>query len=616
MIPLMALDPNNEGINSLKEKIGLKEPEPVVTEAQPETPVQPETKLGPNQVTYEVKAPDGRTIEVVGPKGASRKEVLKRAKKYYAQQTEFEDREWGDVPKESVMNSVSSFGDFLGGMYQFVTNPVESLEGLGNAVEGAVYNSSDLVKNYQAKRYAEKAIEWGKKADAYREAGNKKALKHALEQQVEYDTRIAKTTGTASALGQYLTDRYGGEQEIKRTIAKDPFGFFLDLTAVMSGGGTIVPRLSRYAKTIDPIANTAKLSKATGRGLASVTDMLTGRVGQTAFLGAIKAGADDASAFLTRKPSASAGFRKQMTGKPGYDGERLVDMAQDAVSNFRQARNAQYAKTMAGAETMDLTNAFRDLSEQLAKTKDKFAMHKGQVVDKDMANFLADIEKEVLYFKNKPELHDLVGMDKLKQNIQNKIEQLPLTATAKKTAGTEIASSIRNTLKKNNPQYAKAMDDYAEATKFIQDDLGSLGLANRGKTDNILRKLTSMTRDGVNTNFGARSKAITKLADFGSEGKLIPEIIGNAFSNWTPRGVGGAVAGAGGAGAVAGGFASIPTALAFMMAQSPRVVGEILYALGATTGVPAKLLNALATNPKFTQVVAPYINMQQTAIGQ
>lgn len=46
----------------------------------------------------------------------------------------------------------------------------------------------------------------------------------------------------ANAVGQFFADRYGGIEELKKTLATDPAGFLLDASTVLTGGGGLAAR--------------------------------------------------------------------------------------------------------------------------------------------------------------------------------------------------------------------------------------------------------------------------------------------------------------------------------------------------------------------------------------
>jgi len=58
----------------------------------------------------------------------------------------------------------------------------------------------------------------------------------------------------ADAVGQAMTDRYGGVDEIKTTAMNDPVGMLSDVVGIVSMGGSLVPK---YGSKISKIANAA-----------------------------------------------------------------------------------------------------------------------------------------------------------------------------------------------------------------------------------------------------------------------------------------------------------------------------------------------------------------------
>ena len=550
---------------------------------------------------YEVKSPDGNIIKVKGPVGASQDEVIRQAQQLSSNQKAeqkrldiIENRTWGDAAKEGLVNIPRSAVGVVKNIGTAILNPIDTAESIGDVATG-----------------------YGISNDLFGMADN-----YTEEERKEYTDKSANMT-------QMLKDRYGSEQGLKNTLATDPFGLALDATGV--GGivrtgtrlaskagtaGKISNAVGKATDLVDPIANLGGGVKAIGRGAGALLDTATARVGSQAFGGALRAGADSAQSFLTRKQNPSKGFVEQMRGK--IDDTELVELAQRKLSDAIKAKNAKYDKSMGKIGQTRVTKAFDELNATIKKTKDDFARTNGIITDPAMMKFLNLMEGKVKYFQKHKKLHTIEGMDKLKQSLQGQIESLPLGSNQMKTAGNRIASNVRTAIGNVDPAYKKMMKEYGADAQFIKDDLGkTLSLSKQsGKTiDATLRKLTSASRNNVNTNFGSRLKTIQSLDEFGEVGALIPQIMGNAFKGFAPRSIGFSTAGVGAAGGVATGVASIPMAAGFLMAQSPRVIGEILYKMGQTGGVPARMLDVLATNTKFTQVIAPYLNLQQNGLN-
>ena len=453
------------------------------------------------------------------------------------------------------------------------------------------------------------------------------------EVRTQFEGLFKSYTDKSDGMTKMFKDRYGSWDATKNTLATDPAGLLLDISGVsgvansglnMAGkvnklgqAGKLANSVGKFADTINPISAVGKGTKAVGNMAASVLDTATARVGSTAFKGALKAGADSAQSFLTRKQNPSKGFKEQMRGTGGYDDAYIVEMAKAKLLEAQKSKNTKYAKEMGDISGTKVSGAFDELNKIIKDTKNKYAMSGGEVALPQVAKLIDDMNKVVQGFKKKPKLHTIDGMDKLKQNLQGMVEDLPQQARQLRAVGNTISRGVRTAIEKANPRYKKVMSEYGESANMINNDFGrTLSLTNKATIDATLRKLTSVTRNNVNTNFGQRLKSVQSLDEFGEVGALIPQIIGNTFKGYAPRSIGLPTAGVGAAGAVATGVASMGTAAVFLLAQSPRVIGEILYKLGQAGGVPARMLDVLATNPMFTQVIAPYLNLQQKGLEQ
>ena len=140
---------------------------------------------------------------------------------------------WGDVPGMAMSNFVPSAKQFGSDIVQPFMHPVETAKSLGNLGLGII----------------QKLIPGEQEAEKY-----------------------------ADAVGQFFADRYGGEEELKRTLATDPVGFLADASAVLSGGGTLAARAPGMAgkigkmtatagRAIDPMTYAARVPGAVIKGV-------------------------------------------------------------------------------------------------------------------------------------------------------------------------------------------------------------------------------------------------------------------------------------------------------------------------------------------------------------
>ena len=60
----------------------------------------------------------------------------------------------------------------------------------------------------------------------------------------------------ADAVGKFFADRYGGIENVKRTLATDPVGMASDLSVLLTGGGSLAAKLPATAGRVGEIAGT------------------------------------------------------------------------------------------------------------------------------------------------------------------------------------------------------------------------------------------------------------------------------------------------------------------------------------------------------------------------
>jgi hypothetical protein len=146
------------------------------------------------------------------------------------------------------------------------------------------------------------------------------------------------------------------------------------------------------------------------------------------------------------------------------------------------------------------------------------------------------------------------------------------------------------------------MKDYSEASDLLSEVERSLSLGKKATADSSLRKLQSLMRNNVNTNYGNRLNLAQELENNGAD--IIPAVAGQALNSWTPRGLAGVGTGAG---AIASMFN--PAVLGLAPFTSPRLMGEALYKLGQGAGAvggaassKAKALSSMLSNSKAPQL--------------
>lgn len=200
------------------------------------------------------------------------------------------------------------------------------------------------------------------------------------------------------------------------------------------------------------------------------------------------------------------------------------------------------------------------------------------LLTKDTAKVANEIEEKLTQFAEDKALHNTAGMDRLKQALQD-IASSAKEGTRGQQFATEMANTVKDTIVTKNPAYKKALDVYAKNAEEVKQIKDAFSLRNNTGVDTMLRKLQSVGRNNVNTNYGYRGRLMDNL-DF--HGNLQDAIAGQALSSWLPRGMAGSI------GAIARGLR--PETVFF----SPRLVGEGAYSLGKTIGNSASKLRQLS----------------------
>jgi len=123
------------------------------------------------------------------------------------------------------------------------------------------------------------------------------------------------------------------------------------------------------------------------------------------------------------------------------------------------------------------------------------------------------------------------------------------------------------------------MKAYEEAIGLEKEMKKALSLGDKATADSALRKLLSVMRTNVNTNFGIRLELLKQLEKAGDV-SLTPKIAGQTLSGFTPTGMARQISPIGALGV--GGFygATAPQITGLLAATSPRLVGEAAFKVG------------------------------------
>ena len=467
---------------------------------------------------------------------------------------------YGEMMGQAVSNIPASAGNMISGLYHAVTNPVQTVSGILDVGAGALQKALpkpvvDFVNQFES---------------------NPEAAQRAVS--------------AANALGGVMKERYGSVEGIKNTIATDPVGAMGDLSTLLGGGATLagrIPMAGKVASTLSTASDITNPITLAGKGVSKTADMASALtkyglgvktgVGTEPITQAVKAGREGNETFL-----------ENMRGTVPMT--QVLDDAKSNLAKMNLDKQAEYRSGMVNIKNDKTQLDFTGIDQAIADAQ-KYSSYKGKVVNKGAADVLDDIKAKVDDWKKSDpaEYHTPEGIDKLKQSIWESIEKLPNEAKTAYSAAKEVYDSVKKEISKQAPEYSRVMSDYSQATEKIKEIERALSLGNKASADTAMRKLQSLMRNNVNTNYGNRLEMAKELEKAGGN-EMMPALAGQAMSDYMPRGIQRATTAP--EGLLAYTIGGLPLAAADVLASSPRLVGEASYKYG-------QLANALgqATQP-------------------
>lgn len=306
-----------------------------------------------------------------------------------------------------------------------------------------------------------------------------------------------------------------------------------------------------------------------------------------------------AQAFRAGK-AGSRDFLDNMTG--AVPQTEVLDRAKTALQAMQAQKSAEYRSGMVPIKNDKTVLAFDGIDKAVS---DAAAMtsFKGQSVNEQAAGAVERMRAAVEQWKklDPAEFHTPEGLDALKQKLGGELESIPFNEKTARLAASKIYNATKEEIQQQAPEYAKVMKNYQAASEQITEIERALSLNPSASVDTAMRKLQSLMRNNVQTNYGARLSNAKDLEAAGGV-DLMSSLAGQAMNSWAPRSLAGQLGGVG-VGLSALGGNMLP--LAALPFQSPRLVGSAAYGAGKVAGLlsngvkgPAGLLGG----PSFEQL--------------
>jgi len=296
-------------------------------------------------------------------------------------------------------------------------------------------------------------------------------------------------------------------------------------------------------------------------------------------------------AGTTKNPQFLANLRGEV---PASD---ILEAAQSGLQTLKNQRKQAYEQGIQSTNKNQVFLDFKPIETTFQDTlkgltvKGVGGVSASRVGDKTLKE-VGQIKSVVDEWKRKPELHTAEGLDALKRRIDD-LYSNDMSKEAKSIL-TQTRGKVKQTIVKQDPNYAKTMRDYEESLGLERELEQALGLGDKTAVDTAVRKLQSLTRNNANTSYEYR-KQLADILKKEAGVDLMPALSGQALNSVAPRGIQKVLpsftAGSGVMGALTLGPAGL-IPLATLPLQSPRVVGEGAYMAGKVAKPVLDLANS------------------------
>lgn len=353
---------------------------------------------------------------------------------------------------------------------------------------------------------------------------------------------------------------------------------------------------NEFAPGLATAVGALPLAGAAAKGAARVAGETLGKTTGAGF-GVIKEALEATVAGGAKAKAFRQGLRGKVT--PEQITEEAKAGLQEIIGQRRSAYQQQLSTLAENTKQFDTTPVMDKFTSKLSDFG-VVATDEGLDFSRSpgLGRYKKDVEDLVNVVENwgtKEGDLTITGIDKLKQTI----DDFKIGSQESKRFDSFVTDLRKEAqgLIMDQPGYKKLVDDYAASSDVIEDIQKGLSLGDKAMVETSFKKLTTALRQ--NNDFRAQ---FVKELDEATGGELLSKISGQQLSELFPRGLSGVLAPLAGGGALATGVGVGPI-MAAALTTSPRVVGEIIQALGWTGEKANKIIKALS--PVFGELKAP-----------
>lgn len=285
-------------------------------------------------------------------------------------------------------------------------------------------------------------------------------------------------------------------------------------------------------------------------------------------------------------------FLDNMRGKAPLDD--VKEKAMRELSYMKEGNNELYRNNMEKAfsdntklNISKILDEYNNILNKASAGGMKTARGEEKKVLKEIAEYLKP------YTKNE-NLRTTEWLDDLRQDIRSiKTDE----GTKSRLIQKKMENIIKDVISEQRPEYRKGLETYAKNKTQIKEIMNAFSLGEKSSTDTALRKIQSLGRNNVQTNYGYRNKLMDILD---SSGDIRDAAAGQLFNTWTPRGLQAKTIGGVNLYTAFMNPEVLPESIGYAAASSPRLMGELIYDLGRmSTKLPSGNIS-----PYLAQLIA------------
>lgn len=357
---------------------------------------------------------------------------------------------------------------------------------------------------------------------------------------------------------------------------------FLSVMPVGKAAETGVQTGLKAAET--GIKATKGVTTATGRGVSQVLGATTGS-GASSVKEAFMAASEGRPALES--------FTKAMRGQT--QASDIVKSVEDITQTIREQRATNYTQKLKeiGEDTAqhNISPVLSELDSQLSnfgivkKSDGTLDFSRSAIAkSRDARNDIQGVFDTIKDWGTKPGDMTGIGLDTLKRQLGDFYSE----SSQARAFVQGIKRKVTDILEKEVKGYKEMTSEYQKASSFLDDIRSATGVGTSASSDTIFTKLTT----GMKADKEFRLEILREMEKV--DPQLMNKIAGINLSPWMPRGLVGRATDAGAALGALTGLLN-PQLIPFILATSPRVVGEFARAAGIASNKINEILRHVKT---------------------